>query len=143
MIAYIDTSVLLKLLVDDESGGDAAERLWVDADRVVCAEIGYAEARAALAAAHRDKRLATGALRVAQQELESLWSQLDIVAVTAAVVRAAGDLAESEHLRGFDAVHLAAAEVGGVTVLASADTRLIAAARHRKLATANPNRAVS
>ena len=139
MIAYVDTSVLLKLLVNDELGGDAAARLWVDADRVLCAEIGYAEARAALATAHRSKRLTASALRVAKRELESLWSQLDVVAVSAGVVRAAGDLAEREHLRGFDAIHLAAAEAGGATVLASADTRLITAARHRNMATSNPN----
>ena len=49
--------MLLKLLVDDEVGGDAAERLWIDSDYLVCAEIGYAEARAALAAAHRNARI--------------------------------------------------------------------------------------
>lgn len=43
MITYVDTSVLLKLLVDDEVGGDAAERLWVESSYVVCAEIGYVD----------------------------------------------------------------------------------------------------
>ena len=53
MITYVDSSVLLKLLVDDEAGTDAAERLWLESTYVVCAEIGYAEARAALASTHR------------------------------------------------------------------------------------------
>ena len=43
MITYIDTSVVLKLLVADEVGGDAAERLWLGSDYLVSADIGYAE----------------------------------------------------------------------------------------------------
>ena len=68
MITYIDTSVLLKLLVDDEVGSDAAQRLWLESDFVVCAEIGYAEARAALAAARRAGRLDADGLSIAKAE---------------------------------------------------------------------------
>ncbi len=138
MITYVDTSVVLKLLVDDELGGDAAERLWLDSDFVVCAEIGYAEARAALAAAHRAARLTMRSHSSAKTELEGLWTQVDVVVVNTAVIRAAGDLAESEKLRGYDAVHLAAGLASGATVFASADGRLLDAARRRGLATSNP-----
>jgi uncharacterized protein len=139
VITYVDTSVLLKLLVDDELGGDAAERLWLDSDYLVCAEIGYAEARAALAAVHRNARLSTRSYATARAELEGLWAQVDVVVVTTALIRSAGDLAESEKLRGYDAVHLAAGIASGTTVFASADDRLLAAARRHRMATSNPD----
>ena len=138
MITYVDTSVVLRLLVDDELGGDAAERLWLDSDYVVCAEIGYAEARAALVAVHRNARLSRRSYASARAELEGLWAQVDVVVVTTALIRSAGDLAESEKLRDYDAVHLAAGIASGTTVFASADDRLLAAARRHRLATSNP-----
>ena len=103
MITYIDTSVLLKLLVDDEVGADAAQRLWLDSDFVMCAEIGYAEARAALASVRRGGRLDARELSTAKAELNRLWAQVDVVPVTTELVLAAGDLAEAEGLRGYDA----------------------------------------
>ncbi len=57
---------------------------------------------------------------------------------SAAIVRAPGDVAESQHLRGYDAIHLAAALAVDVTVISTADTRLIEAASRRGLATSNP-----
>lgn len=138
MITYVETSVVLKLLVEDERGGDVAERLWLESDFVVCAEIGYAEARAALAAVHRNSRLTTHAYRVAKDELEALWSQVDVVAVSTELVRTAGNLAESEMLRGYDALHLAASLASNSAVFASADDRLLAAAQRQGLAISNP-----
>jgi predicted nucleic acid-binding protein len=138
VITYVDTSVLLKLLLDDEVGVDAAERLWLESDFVVCAEIGYSEARAALASARRSARLDDAALLTAKAELETLWAQVDVVPVTTEVVHAAGDLAEVEGLRGYDAVHLAAAIAAEVTVVATADDNLLAAARRRRYDVANP-----
>ena len=138
MITYIDTSVLLKLLVDDEIGGDAADRLWLESDFVVCAEIGYVEARAALAAVHRNSPLTTESYGVAKGELEALWSQVAFVPISTDLVRTAGGLAESEMLRGYDAVHLAASLTSGAAVFASADDRLLAAARRHGLSISNP-----
>jgi predicted nucleic acid-binding protein len=137
VITYIDTSVLLKLLVDDEVGAGAAQRLWLESDYLVCAEIGYAEARAALASARRGGRLDADELSTAKAELDTLWAQLDVVPVTTELVWAAADLAEVEGLRGYDAVHLAAAIAGGATVVASADARLLAAAQRSRLDVSN------
>lgn len=138
MITYLDTSVVLKLLVADETGGDAAERLWLESDFVVCVEIGYVEARAALAAVHRNARLTTASYNIAKRQLEILWSQFDVVAVTADLVSSAGNLAESENLRGYDAVHLAASLASSSAVFASADDRLLAAAERNGLSISNP-----
>lgn len=129
MITYFDTSILMKLLIDGEPFGPESERLWVESDFAVCAEIGYVEARAALAAVRRDGRLSAAGLRIAKDQLELLWEQMSVVVVDRELVRAAGDLAEVDALRGHDAVHLAAAVAGEVTVVASADRQLVEAAR--------------
>lgn len=138
MISYFDTSILMKLLIDDEAYRPESERLWLDSDYVVSAEITYVEARAALAAARGSRRLTAAAARTAKNELEMLWEQLSIVVVDTALVRAAGDVAERDGLRGYDAVHLAAAIAGHVTVVASADRRLVEAARGRGFSVAAP-----
>lgn len=138
MITYFDTSMLVKLLVEDEAYRPQAERLWLMADQVVCAEVGYVEARAALAAAHRNQRLASSEMHTAKVQFELLWEQLSVVAVDTALVQAAGDLAELEGLRGYDAVHLAAAVVTQVRVVASADRQLLQAARSRGFGVAQP-----
>jgi predicted nucleic acid-binding protein len=138
VITYFDTSILMKLLIDDEPFRAASERLWVGSDFAVCAEIGYTEARAALAAMRRNKRLTAAALHTAKAELELLWEQMSVVVVDTALVRAAGDLAEHDALRGYDAVHLAAAIAGQVSVVASGDRQLVAAARRRGFAVAAP-----
>ncbi len=138
MITYFDTSMLLKLLIDDEGYRPQTERLWLDSDYLVCVEIGYVEARAALAAARRHERLDGVALRVAKEQLELLWSQLSIVVVDTVLVRAAGDVAERDGLRGYDAVHLAAAITGQATVVASADRQLVESARRRGLSVVEP-----
>ncbi|MGI8418330.1 MAG: type II toxin-antitoxin system VapC family toxin [Nakamurella sp.] len=138
MIAYFDTSMLVKLLVDDEAYRPAAERIWLDADHVVCAEIGYVEARVALAAAQRSSRLDAPKMQTAKDQFEALWEQVSVVAVDTALVQAAGDIAELDGLRGYDAVHLAAAVAARATVVASADRRLVGAARNRGFGVAQP-----
>ena len=139
MISYFDTSILLKLLIADEASRAESQRLWVDSDFAVCAEIGYAEARAALAALRRNERLSAAALRTANDQLELLWGQMSVVVVDTELVRAAGALAEREALRGYDAVHLAAAIAGQVTVVASADRQLVEAAHQRGFGVAEPS----
>ena len=69
MITYFDTSILIKLLIDDEAFGAESERLWLDSDFAVCAEVGDAEARAALAAVRRNGRLTAAASRTAKNQL--------------------------------------------------------------------------
>lgn len=131
MIAYLDTSVILKLVVDDEHGTAEADEIWRVADVVVTAEIAYAEARAALAAASRAGRLTRRQLAQARDGFERIWPQLEVVEITRDLVRRAGDIAELDALRGYDAVHLAAALRIDADTMASADRALcIAAARH-------------
>lgn len=108
MIAYFDTSALLPLIIEERTSLRAA-RLWDGAARVVSVRLVYPEGRAALARAKRLGRLTARQLRSAVTGLESLDAQLDHVEVTADLAVRAGELAEELALRGYDAVHLAAA----------------------------------
>ena len=137
MITYVDTSTLLKRLLD-EAGSPRADVIWEAADILASAEILLVEARAALAAAHRDRRLTTAELRVAKADLIVLLEEITFVEVTGELIDRAADLAETEALRGYDAVHLAAAMAVQANVLTSADDALCRAAERLGLLVANP-----
>ena len=137
MITYVDTSCLLKLVIDEE-GSDRAELIWDSADAVASAALVVVEGRAALAAALQGGRLGTSQHRRARAEFASLVDGLTIVEVSERLIADAAELAEEEGLRGYDAVHLAAALTLEATVLTSADSDLCEAAHRRGLHVANP-----
>lgn len=137
MITYVDTSTLLKLVVDEE-GSDRAELVWQAGDTLASVSLVLVEARAALAAAARGRRLTAAQHRDAKAALLLLVGDLHVVEVTEGLVADAADLAEIEALRGYDAVHLAAALSVGASVLTSADGALCEAAARRGLHVANP-----
>ena len=138
MIAYFDTSALIPLLVD-ERGSERASRLWDVADNVVAVRLIYAEARAALAQGTRLGRLAAADLATAIDALEGLYANLDLLEVDERLVRRAGELAQHHALRGYDAVHLAAAERirDDTTVIVAGDRDLCTAARTLGMAVAD------
>ena len=109
MIAYFDTSAVVPLLIT-EPGSARAASLWDSADRVVSVRLIYPETRAALAQAERLGRLTARQLRDAVTAFDSLFEEIDLAEVDDALARRAGDLAEARRLRGYDAVHLAAAD---------------------------------
>jgi predicted nucleic acid-binding protein len=137
VIAYFDTSAVVPLLIA-EPGSAQATQLWNEADRVVSARLIYPEGRAALAQANRLGRLTGRQLRVAVSRLDTRCEQLDIVDIDEQLARQAGDLAEAHGLRGYDAVHLAAANrvADGDLVLVAGDRPILAAAASAGLMTA-------
>jgi predicted nucleic acid-binding protein len=137
MITYVDTSTLLKLIID-EDGSDRAAAIWTAADAVASVNLIVVEARAAIAAATRAWRLSKSQHRTVVAELDVLLGDLHLIPVSDELVTAAADLAEEEGLRGYDAVHLAAALAIEATVLTSADSALCDAAAHQGLHVANP-----
>jgi len=130
LIAYFDTSAIIPLIID-EAGTDVARQLWDQARRVVTVPLLYAEGRAALAQAQRMGRVTRSQLRVAVDRLDDRYSQLDLVGVDEALVHDAGELAEAHGLRGYDAMHLAAARqaAGNDFVVVAGDRALLGAAQ--------------
>ncbi|MFZ4812525.1 MAG: type II toxin-antitoxin system VapC family toxin [Ilumatobacteraceae bacterium] len=137
MIAYFDTSAIVPLIIE-EATSPTCRRLWNDATRVASSRLLYPETRAALARAERLGRLTTRQLATAVGELESLIEQIDVIEVSPDIAHAAGELAQRFGLRGYDAVHLAAALAmnDDDVVLVTGDHDLASAAKAAGMATA-------
>jgi uncharacterized protein len=137
VIVYFDTSALVPLLVL-EPGSPAARELWDEAPRVASVRLVYPEARAALAQARRTARVTSRQLRSAVRALDDHYEQLDLVELDETLAHQAGDLAETHGLRGYDAVHLAAARRldDHELVVAAGDRLLLTAAARLGLGTA-------
>ncbi len=129
MIAYFDTSAVVPLIIDEPST-ELCNRVWNESTRVVSVRLLYPEACAALARAERMGRITRSQLRAAVTDLESIIAEIDHVEVTAKLATSAGDLAQAHGLRGYDAVHLAAASAvaDGDVVLMTGDADLASAA---------------
>lgn len=108
MILYLDTSALVKLFVA-EAHSDRVRQASSRAQLIATHVIAYVEACATfarLAHARGDDALFP-ALR---RNLDIQWAAWEILNVTEPLIRRAADLAGHYRLRGYDAVHLAAAE---------------------------------
>lgn len=134
---YVDTSTLIKLLIA-EDGTTRAQAIWDRAEGIASASVLHVEARAALAAAARGRRITHEQHDRAKEHLQGLLAEVDTVDVTDALLDDAADLAEQEALRGYDAIHLAAALAAEVDVLTSADRDLCDAAARNGILVANP-----
>ncbi|MGW5435050.1 type II toxin-antitoxin system VapC family toxin [Nocardia asteroides] len=140
MIGYLDTSAFIPLLVA-EPGSAACRRFWDVADDIVACRLLYVESSAALAQAHRMGRLDEIALRSAMRLRDEYWQQLNVTEVDEALIRTAADFAQAHALRGYDAVHCAAAAQldDDDLVVASGDRKLLAAWKALGIATFDTN----
>jgi len=130
VIAYFDTSAVIPLIIGEPSSSRCVQ-LWNEATRSISVRLLYPESRAALARAERMRRITKRQHAAAVVELERLTAEMDRVEITEELARNAGDLAHAHQLRGYDAVHLAAAmaALDAELVLVTGDANLAAAAR--------------
>jgi uncharacterized protein len=135
VILYLDSSALLKLYLD-EPGSETLANAFSAAHSAASHLIAYAEVRAGLTKALVMNRLDDATLAEYRRQFERHWAAFEVVMVDEALARRAGDLAEHYRLRGYDSVHLAAAEavlrVAGATApfrFAVFDSGLATAAR--------------
>jgi uncharacterized protein len=135
VIAYFDASATVPLVVD-EATTEVRNRLWTESTRVVSVRLIYPEARAALARAGRMGRLNRSQLNAAVLELDSLIEEVDVIELSPDIARTAGQIAQQHGLRGYDAVHLAAAlaVADDDLVLVTGDLDLAAAAQAARIA---------
>lgn len=109
MILYLDTSAIVRLYVR-EAGHELVWSAAQEASQTATHLIAYAEMRAALARMQRMDRLNKAEAASIKRAFESDWRNTIRITPTEAMIRHAGDLAERFGLRGYDSVHLAAAE---------------------------------
>ncbi len=108
MILYVDTSAHIKQYVQ-EPGSDVVAQWIGEAMSVGCAIIGQAEMIAVLAKLVRMKLITRRVALIKIEEIQSDWRNIAHLQITDSLVAHAGDLAWQHGLRGYDAVHLAAA----------------------------------
>ncbi len=131
-IIYLDTSALLKRYVQET--GSAETRMQLESAHIVgTAAITRAEMAAALAKARRMRWLASEEAQQAWHIFLEDWPFLSVVEIVPGLVAQAGELAWTHNLRGYDAVHLAAAltwqdALGSPLTLAAFDKQLWSAA---------------
>ena len=106
---YLDTSAWVKIYMLDENAEPVAT-VMREASARYTHLIAWAEMRAALATAERMGRFSEFGKRNAVATAERDWADFQIVDATEQIIRRAGDLADRFGLRGYDSVHLAAAE---------------------------------
>ena len=107
---YLDTSAWMKLYAP-EAESALVERMIAQSARCTSHQITYVEMRAAFAKAWRMGRIDPRAKATAIAGFETDWRTCDVMDTTELIIRRAGDLADRFGLRGYDSVHLAAAEV--------------------------------
>lgn len=108
MILYLDASALVKRFVA-EPGARAVNEIVSRAEVVGTALICRVEVAAAFAKAIRTGTLTAAGAAEAIQEFRKEWPHLIRLQITDRLVAQADSLAWSHGLRGYDAVHLAAA----------------------------------
>jgi len=134
MILYLDASALVKRFVA-EPGTEAVNELISRAEVMGTSLVCRAEVAAAFAKAIRTGTLTPAGAAAALQEFRNEWPHLIRLQITDRLVAQADNMAWSHGLRGYDAVHLAAAMAwqdafGMPVTLATFDRLLWLAAKH-------------
>lgn len=137
MIAYLDSSAIIKWYVGDEVGVGDLEAIVTRSSRLATARLTYVEVRAGLAAARRANRIARLDHDRAVESFDASWDALLIVELSETVGTRAGSIADAFGLRAGDAIQLASALALGAeeTVLVAWDARLRFAAGAAGVAT--------
>ncbi len=107
-LIYLDTSALVKLYVW-EPGTEDVQQLVRNSTSIATSIISKAEAAAAFSKAVRKGYITYAEAQTAWETLLNAWPFLVRLTINETIVSQAGSLAFTYGLRGYDAVHLAAA----------------------------------
>ena len=107
MIAYLDSSAIIKLYLVDEAGMAELRGVATESAKIATSRLSYVEVRAGLAAARRARRLTSKDHDLAVTSFDASWAGYLVVELTEAVGSRAGAMAETYGLRAGDAIQLA------------------------------------
>ena len=138
MIVYLDTSAFVPLFVTEPST-QLCQDLWNTADDVFSVRLLRVETAAALAQAQRLGRISETDLTRSLATMNEQLEQVRVIELDDTLAKAAANAARDHALRGYDAVHCAAAATLPVDdlVAASGDRVLLNAWQAIGLATAD------
>lgn len=109
MIAYLDSSAVIKQYLSDESGGVDVADVIARSARVATARLTYVEVHAGLAAARRANQIARETHAQAIAAFDNSWDAFWVIELSPAVGTRAGTIADTFGLRAGDAIQLASA----------------------------------
>lgn len=141
-MTYADSSVIVKRYYE-EPGSDRVRARWALSERVFTSRVAYAEVHAALARKRREGGLSATLYRRSATAFEAQWPAYDHVHVDSTTLAHVRRLVRRYPLRGYDALHLAAAlwlrtAVGRSLEFWVADDRLGRAALRERITVVNP-----
>ena len=137
MIAYMDTSALVKNYLD-EAGSEAVRHAWETSSAIATSSVAYAESMATFHRKRREDNVAQDILVAVARAFRRDWLTIDVVELSDGLNTLIDRLVAAHPLRGFDAIHLASAvlvaETGRTeTLFVCGDQRLLAAAESEGL----------
>ena len=106
---YLDSSAWVRLFLQ-EANFVAVRAYVAQAEDRICYELGYVEVGAAFAAAYRSGRIDDLAHTQVKDMFAAEWLKSSVVGTDEDLIQRACGIAEYGGLRGYDAMHLAAAE---------------------------------
>lgn len=115
-LLYLDTSAWLKLYVEEE-GSEAVYAAIEQAEQICTHLIAYAELRTALAKAQRMQGLDAAQKAQLFPIIDNDWQTLNVILPTEMLIKRVGNLADQFGLRGYDSIHLAAAEAISLQII--------------------------
>ena len=127
---YLDTSAALKFFVDEPEADALEHAILANSPELFSSLLLETELRRAAA------RMDT----IPQSDISEFLESIELVALTQAAFRLAGQL-PGETLRSLDALHLTAALLGGATAIVTYDRRLQEAAAEAGLKALAPGQA--
>jgi len=141
-MTYADSSVIVKRYYE-EPGSARVNNHWAMSEQIFTSRVAYAEVHAALARKRRDGDLAAAPYRRCASAFEAEWPAYEQIAVDGATMADVRRLVRQHTLRGYDAIHLAAAlwvrrEIGDPIEFWVSDERLERAARRERVSVVNP-----
>lgn len=139
---YFDTSYMLKCYLP-EHGHSEVTQVWMQADAVVCCELGKAEFVAAVHRHFREGRITDDGLQITlaawqEDQAADLWDWFPLnEEVFTEVAKLFSSLPSSIYLRSADAIHLTCVRMLGLREIYSNDRHLAKAAAHLGLTPLN------
>ena len=106
MILYLDASALIKLYVAEPGSGPVRQAVK-NASAVYAVDASYLAVRSALGEAARLGLLTDKAAKKAREDFEADWQCINVVAPDQALMRLAGDMAETHAIAANMALNLA------------------------------------
>jgi predicted nucleic acid-binding protein len=103
LILYLDTSALIKLYAEEPETEEVRDAIG-EAQVITTSEIGYVEARSALARKERDGSFSTQEHDDAVEQLDRDFEEVYLLRlVSGGIIARAGDLTRQHSLRAYDA----------------------------------------